>query len=283
MAMNNLLGCNTLYPHGRLTDIKAQFTLEAQREALRNIRDAGFDGCEFSHYENLQEEECAALRTACEGLGLTPWSAHSWVQLPADAAALKERMPLLVQSLAGAATLGAKVMVVHAQNAPKGDLNKAARLKWETGIETGLLALAPYTITFGLEVAIENCGDRIELEMLVETVQALGLPGIGLNIDTGHAVLHGMTPAEAIGLMGPLLRTTHLQDNHGLQDEHLPPGRGTIDWPATLAALSQAKYKGMLMVEISDCPPGREPDAVKDTRDAYKNLHRFAAATAKAR
>jgi sugar phosphate isomerase/epimerase len=116
--------------------------------------------------------------------------------------------------------------------------------------------------------------------MLVEAVQSLGLPGVGFNIDTGHAVLHGMTPADAIRLMGPLLLTTHLQDNLGKQDDHLPPGRGGIDWPGTLAALREVKYKGMLMVEISDCPPGREPDAAADTRAAFENLSRFARAAA---
>ena len=112
--------------------------------------------------------------------------------------------------------------------------------------------------------------------MLVEAVQSLGIPGIGFNLDTGHAALHGMTPAEAIGIMGALLRTTHLQDNHGKQDDHLPPGCGTVDWPATLKALHEAKYQGTLMVEISDCPPGREPDAVAETREAFENLTRFA-------
>ena len=102
-------------------------------------------------------------------------------------------MPQLAKSLQGAASLGVKVMVVHAETPPKGVKDKAARLNWETAIETSLLGLSPYLLAYGVDLAIENCGDRAELEMLVEAVQSLGIPGIGFNLDTGHAALHGMT------------------------------------------------------------------------------------------
>ena len=93
--------------------------------------------------------------------------------------------------------------------------------------------------------------------------------------DLDHAQIRGMQPAEAIRLMGKRLLTTHLQDNFGKNDDHLPPGCGTIDWPATIGALREVNYQGTLMVEISDCPGGREPDAVADTRKAFENLSRF--------
>jgi sugar phosphate isomerase/epimerase len=274
-AMDNLLGCNTLYPGGRLTDVRSQFGLKAQKEALHIIRDAGFDGCEFSHYECLSTAECGKLRAECDKIGLQPWSAHSWVILPEDQKEAEEKLPLQRKSLDGAAALGVKVMVVHAASG-RYDLTQPTQRHLRTaGLETSLVALAPYTIALDLDIAIENCAGRAELEFLVATLKTLTLFHVGFNIDTGHAALSGMTPAEAIGLMGSRICTTHLQDNFGKQDDHLPPGCGSIDWAATMAALQSANYKKMLMVEISDCPPGREPNAVEDTRKACENLRRL--------
>jgi sugar phosphate isomerase/epimerase len=273
--MKNTLGCNTLYPHGRLSDCKAQFTIEAQKLALRNIGDAGFDGCEFSHYEWLDVAQCEVLRAECGRLGLGPWSAHSWVALAGELATVAERTAQLRRSIEGAAALGVGVMVVHPPSYPRDATAAVARTVWEQAVEATLRALVPALAAANVSMAIENCGPRTDLEALVGLLARLDLPGIGLNIDTGHAQIHGMQPAEAIRLMGKRLLTTHLQDNFGKNDDHLPPGCGTIDWPATLDALREVQYQRMLMVEISDCPSGREPDAVADTRRAFENLSRF--------
>ena len=106
-------------------------------------------------------------------------------------------------------------------------------------------------------------------------VRDFGHPNVGLNIDTGHAHIGEMDAPSAIRMAGPLLITTHIQDNYGECDNHLPPGLGTIDWPQVVAALKEVGYAGCYMVEISDCPPEREPDAVKDTQTAYDNLAKF--------
>ena len=273
--MNNPLGCNTLYPHGRLVDAETQFDVEAHKEALAIIKDAGFDGCEFSHYDVLPPDDCLTLRVECEDLGLTPWSAHSWLPLAADEGAARERLPVLRRAMEHAVSLGVAVVVFHAEGGGLDLADPEQRHQRRLGLETSLLGLAPYSGALDVKIAIENCGDRADLGFLVEAVLELGLPNVGFNIDTGHAVLHGMAPADAIRLMGQRLYTTHLQDNFGARDDHLPPGAGSIEWGPVISALQDMQYGGTLMVEISDCPPGREPDAVNDTRTAYANLRRL--------
>ncbi|MBT4816952.1 MAG: sugar phosphate isomerase/epimerase [Lentisphaerae bacterium] len=267
------LGCNTLYPFGRLNDVREQFDLVAQKRALRTIRDTGFDGCEFSHYECLTRLECETLRQECERIGLTPWSAHSWVALPASRDGVDERLQVLHASVADAAALGAQVMVIHAAR-PGADGDSAALVRErEETLRTVLTEMAGSPSGSSLRIAVENCGDRAEVAFLAEVISSLSLANVGMNIDTGHAVLHGMAPAETIRMMGKLLFTTHFQDNHNEgKDEHLPPGQGTIDWDGTISALDEVGYQGMWMVEISDCPPGREPDAAADTAAAYRFL-----------
>ena len=273
--MNNPLGCNTLYPHGRLVDAETQFGIEAHKEALAIIKDAGFDACEFSHYDVLTPDDCLALQAECEALGLTPWSAHSWIPLAGDESAAIEKLPASRRAMEQAVALGVGVVVFHATGGGLDLADPKQRHQRRLGLETSLLGLAPYCAALDVRIAIENCGDRADLEFLVEAVLELSLPNVGFNIDTGHAVLHGMAPADAIGLMGQRLYTTHLQDNFGQRDDHLPPGAGSIEWGPVVKALRDVRYQGTLMVEISDCPPGREPDAVKDTCEAYDNLRRF--------
>jgi len=55
-------------------------------------------------------------------------------------------------------------------------------------------------------------------------------------------------------MAGGRLITTHLQDNHGARDEHLPPGDGAIDWEDVAAALREIGYPGCLMLELTDQP-----------------------------
>jgi sugar phosphate isomerase/epimerase len=45
-----------------------------------------------------------------------------------------------------------------------------------------------------------------------------------------------------------------VHDNHGVKDEHLWPGDGTIDWPATAAALKALPSKPALVLEITQVP-----------------------------
>ena len=50
--------------------------------------------------------------------------------------------------------------------------------------------------------------------------------------------------------MLPRLLHTHLHDNHGTHDEHLPPGEGRIDWRALLDLLEEAGYTGARLIEL---------------------------------
>ncbi len=43
--------------------------------------------------------------------------------------------------------------------------------------------------------------------------------------------------------------TTHVHDNNGRQDSHLPPGHGTIDWLAWGRDLDAIAYTGPIMLE----------------------------------
>ena len=68
-----------------------------------------------------------------------------------------------------------------------------------------------------------------------------------MALDTGHAHISS-TPQTETAVAGRLLRTTHVHDNNGRQDTHLPPGSGTLDWKGG-ARRSTIDYRGPIMLE----------------------------------
>ena len=49
----------------------------------------------------------------------------------------------------------------------------------------------------------------------------------------------------------PYIVTCHLHDNNGLEDQHLPPGQGTIDWAELASALKKAPRLKSIQSETS--------------------------------
>jgi sugar phosphate isomerase/epimerase len=88
----------------------------------------------------------------------------------------------------------------------------------------------------------------------------VGAENLGFCVDTGHAALGDLGAARAVRLAGSRLYTTHLQDNWGKRDDHLPPGRGSIAWAEVFAALEEVGYARTLMLELTDMAEGRPYD-----------------------
>jgi sugar phosphate isomerase/epimerase len=74
---------------------------------------------------------------------------------------------------------------------------------------------------------------------------------VGICLDVGHA--HVMDDVgDAIEHCSGHILTTHLHDNRKKSDDHLVPGEGSIDWPATLMSLQKVGYDGAWMFEIAN-------------------------------
>jgi sugar phosphate isomerase/epimerase len=74
---------------------------------------------------------------------------------------------------------------------------------------------------------------------------------VGLNFDVGHAYCVGEDPQDWIAKMASHTRHYHLEDIAATRvHQHLVPGSGAIDFPATLAAIRRTGYTGWLTVEL---------------------------------
>jgi sugar phosphate isomerase/epimerase len=74
---------------------------------------------------------------------------------------------------------------------------------------------------------------------------------VQLNFDIGHAYCVGEDPQDWVQRMQDYTLHYHLEDIAATRvHAHLVPGRGAIDFPATLAAIQKSGYEGWLTVEL---------------------------------
>ena len=106
----------------------------------------------------------------------------------------------------------------------------------------------PLGVRLALEVIPNQIADAADLVGLLE--DRLDLAGLGICLDTGHALLLGDV-TDAVETVSGHLVTTHLHDNHGDADDHLLPFDGAIDWPGVLMAFRKVGYDGVWMFELA--------------------------------
>jgi sugar phosphate isomerase/epimerase len=97
-------------------------------------------------------------------------------------------------------------------------------------------------------------------EQYLEFAARIASPMIGLNFDIGHAYCVGEDPQNWVARMQGHTVHYHVEDIAATRvHQHLVPGRGAIDFPATLAAIRNTGYTGWLTVELY--PYIDDPDA----------------------
>lgn len=146
------------------------------------------------------------------------------------------------------AKAGGRCLVVH-----PGGLSDPARWNDRRGrLGDGLVALADHASGTGVVVCVENMPPGVHpgsrMADLAGLVAEIDRPELALALDTGHAHLNGSAADETLAA-GAGLRTTHVHDNDGRLDAHLPPGSGSVDWAAWVRSLDAIGYEGPIMLE----------------------------------
>jgi len=83
-------------------------------------------------------------------------------------------------------------------------------------------------------------------------------PEFGMTFDIGHAHFLRGLPAQYIEGLEHRINAVHLHDNNGIYDEHLPPGKGSIDYNGVLKRLDGCCTYVLEMKVLSDIIPGKE-------------------------
>jgi sugar phosphate isomerase/epimerase len=117
--------------------------------------------------------------------------------------------------------------------------------------QTALEHLGAFAGPLGVRLLVENIlSESTTPEHLMLILQMGHLDNVGVCLDLGHAHINPGIQ-DAIGTLGERIVSLHVHDNHGVRDEHLWPGEGTIDWPGVKEALSTLKKPPAAVLEIA--------------------------------
>jgi sugar phosphate isomerase/epimerase len=111
-------------------------------------------------------------------------------------------------------------------------------------------------------------------EQYLELAELVQSPWMGLNFDIGHAYCVGEDPEQWVARMAPHTRHYHIEDiAPDRSHRHLIPGRGAIDFRATLAEIAKTDYQGWVTVELY--PYIDDPDqAAREAREHLEGILR---------
>ena len=150
-----------------------------------------------------------------------------------------------------AAELGAPCITTE----PGGRL--AEGQSWQTG-RANLLRRADALRRSGRAGAESACLIEPEPDLLIERFEQylefmtrIDSPWVGLNFDIGHAYCVEQDPQDWVARMQSHTRHYHIEDIAATRvHRHLIPGRGAIDFEATIGAIAATGYDGWLTVEL---------------------------------
>jgi sugar phosphate isomerase/epimerase len=115
---------------------------------------------------------------------------------------------------------------------------------------TALEHLGAFAHPLGVRLLLENLVSEPTTPEHLVTILELGhLSNVGICLDLGHAHIT-VGVAEAITTLGNRIATLHVHDNHAVKDEHLWPGDGSIDWPATVQAIKTLATQPAAVLEV---------------------------------
>jgi sugar phosphate isomerase/epimerase len=116
--------------------------------------------------------------------------------------------------------------------------------------QTALEHLGAFARPLGVRLLVENLlSEATTPDHLVLILELGHLDNVGICLDLGHAHIT-VGVAEAVATLGSRIVSAHVHDNHGLKDEHLWPGDGTIAWPAAAKALKGLAAPPAAVLEI---------------------------------
>jgi sugar phosphate isomerase/epimerase len=166
----------------------------------------------------------------------------------------------LIRHVRTAADLGASKMVIH----PGYVMEPGEEPKRYEVATRSLEEICRPARGLGVTICVENLFSRGDRHLFCDTLPKVlhlvrSVDGVdpGICVDTSHANIMGDV-SEAIEICGKAVCSTHISDNRGSDDDHLPPGDGVIDWNAVLSSFDRTSYGGPLTLEVAGRGKQRE-------------------------
>lgn len=258
------------------------------REHLVEIAAHGFEAVEVfavrSHFDYRDRRAAIALAEWLDDTRLTLHSMHapiardyvkgSWKDgltlAASDEAQRKAAVEETLATLDVSAAVRYSTLVLHG-GVP--DPHGGPADNHLASLVRSLEELSPVAQRYGVRLAVEVIPNALSTpSALVELIESDIDAELGICMDVGHARLMGDV-VDAIETCSGHLVATHLHDNRGRTDDHLVPGKGVIDWDATLLALQKIGYDDVWMLELAAAAE-RKPvlEAAAKARERFEAL-----------
>lgn len=108
-------------------------------------------------------------------------------------------------------------------------------------------------------------------DALLQLMDAVDNDSFGAVLDTGHQHAQKEILPLSVEKLGERVYYVHVSDNDGQTNQHLAPGRGTVDWDGVFLALKKHAFSGFVAVDV-----GRVPDLDAQVRESRAFLEQLA-------
>lgn len=257
-------------------------TPRSLEEGMRMLASAGFEGIDLNlnnllpstqiragetgGFFSLPEEEMCRLlqpyREAAEKYGLSFVQAHApFPNYNADPGMQEYVRQSVEKSIMLCGYLHCPRLVVHGGSRPYLErMNQQEERAFNLDMYSSLIPmLKKHHVVCCLENLFSRyrerimesvCGDPHDAIFYVDTLNRMaGEHCFGFCLDTGHVNLLSRDIYSVIMLLGDRIEALHINDNNGLEDEHLFPYMGTICWERFLQGLRDIGYAHDLSFE----------------------------------
>ena len=225
------------------------------RAAGHRVEGVSLESCFFPAFDDATIDD---VRERCDALGFErvwAWGHPHGLRSGSDPAALDD----LIRHVAIAKRIGASVMRVCCGG------RRTRPASWSDHRAAILPMLRQAVIaagSAGIVLAIENHIDFLADE-LVDVVETIGSPYLGVCLDTGNNLRILEDPMVAARKLVPYARATHVKDVTARSGDprefsfwpSVPLGRGLIDVAAIVGWLHDAGYRGLLALELDFLHP----------------------------
>jgi len=159
-----------------------------------------------------------------------------------------QRMQEMIQAGHFAKALGVKAVITHVGFIPENANDPAFH-----DIVIAVRHIATHLNNLGLEFWFET-GQETPVTLL-RTIQAVGLPNLGINLDPANLILYGKgNPIDALDVFGTYVRNIHAKDGLYPTDpmklgKEVKVGEGRVRFPDFVRRLGEIGFAGEFIIE----------------------------------
>jgi sugar phosphate isomerase/epimerase len=196
---------------------------------------------------DVTQVDLESLRSVIDESGLGVVGHTAWY-LPFGSPVRQVRdgaIAAVVATFESLAHLGATIVSVHVDKGI-GAFSYDDTLRWNA---ESFASLAEQARSYGLTVAIENVVNNLNHPKAIRAMLE-SHPDLRFHLDIAHANVKGEKTADFLKQHADKLVHVHVSDNKRVNDDHLPLGVGSIDWPEQIRLLKASGYDGTITLEI---------------------------------